>query len=97
MKKKREDAKKTSGDFINQLKQDLEKVNEQLDTELNKEKHRQLTNMQQQMAQRLKLAEELFKQEEAEAILEEEKERKEKEEAERLKREELERVETLRV
>ena len=40
LRRKRQEASKTAGDFIEKLKKDLEKVNEQLDSALTQEKAR---------------------------------------------------------
>ncbi len=45
LRRKRAEASKNSGDFIEKLKKDLERVNEQLDSALTQEKSRQLGKM----------------------------------------------------
>lgn len=74
IRKKRAEAAKSSGDFIDKLKKDLEKVNEQLDSAINQEKARQLTLMQRALQGKLQEAERLRAEEEAVERAEAEKE-----------------------
>ena len=96
LRRKRAEASKNSGDFIEKLKKDLEKVNEQLDSALTKEKARQLGMMQEALKAKLAEAEKLHAEEEAAERAEREREQKEKAEAERKAKEEAEKVEILR-
>lgn len=86
----------TSGQFIDQLKKDLEKVNEQLETALSQEKARQLRMMQEAMQKRLVEAEELHKREVEELKVMEEAEKARKEAEAKEKREVQEKMEKLR-
>lgn len=96
LRKKRQEAAGSSGEFIDKLKKDLEKVNAQLDSALSQEKARQLKMMQEALQQKLAEAEKLQREEEERARAEAEAQRREKEEAERLKREQEERIDFLR-
>ena len=78
-----------SNAYIDKLKRDLEKVNEQLDSAISAEKHRQLTMMQKALEAKMIEAERVLKEEEEQLRREEEAERIRKEEEEaKLKAEE---------
>ena len=63
LRKKRQDSITQSNDFIKKLKKDLEKVNEQLDTSLTREKERQLMMMQDALMKKVTDAEQFEREE----------------------------------
>ncbi|CDW74865.1 cast multi-domain protein [Stylonychia lemnae] len=83
-----QESNMNSNAYIEKLKRDLEKINEQLDSAISSEKQRQLTMMQKALEAKMVDAERVRQEEEEKFRLEEEAERKRQEEEEIKKKEE---------